>query len=125
MKATLDEVSPRVGRVLVLGPVPQLRQDVVRCLESGQVQRCILTRDEFDRRARPALAILYAAAAGHPNVTVVDPTDFFCTEIDCPAAKDGYSLYWDNNHLSSTAAHNFARLFASRVEAKPARLPGN
>jgi hypothetical protein len=125
LKATLAEVSPRVRRVLVLGPVPQLRQDVVRCLESKQVHRCALTREELNRKARPALAILAAAAAGLPNVTVVDPTDFFCTAIDCPVVKDGYPLYWDNNHISSTAALNFSRRFLSLPGATRAQLPGS
>ncbi|MEP7302062.1 MAG: SGNH hydrolase domain-containing protein, partial [Caldimonas sp.] len=109
LKATLDEVAPRVGRVIVLGPVPQLRQDAVRCLESGQARRCALSRAEFDARAKPVLGLLSALAAGHANVTVLDPSDFFCTREECPVARDGYSLYWDNNHISSTAARHFLR----------------
>ena len=35
---------------------------------------------------------------------------FFCNQEVCPALKDGYGLYWDSNHVSSTAA----RLFASQ-----------
>jgi peptidoglycan/LPS O-acetylase OafA/YrhL len=111
LKATLDEVAPRVGRVILLGPVPQLRQDAVRCLQSGQAKRCSLSRAEFDAKAKPALALLLSLAAGHDNVTLVDPSDFFCTPDECPVARDGYSLYWDNNHVSSTAARNFLRSY--------------
>lgn len=119
LKATLDEVAPKVGRVILLGPVPQLRQDAVRCLESGQTKRCSLSREEFDAKAKPALAFLSSLAAEHDNVTLVDPTDFFCTRNECPVAKDGYSLYWDNNHISSTAARNFLRSYLDRPQGTP------
>ena len=37
--------------------------------------------------------------------------DFFCNAVTCPVMKDGYSLYWDEHHVSSTAAEHFAKQY--------------
>ncbi|MBK8068238.1 MAG: hypothetical protein IPK27_11610 [Rhodanobacteraceae bacterium] len=46
----------------------------------------------------------------------VDSTSFFCDDERCPVMRDGYALYWDDDHISSTAARAFAR----RYLAEPA-----
>jgi len=46
-------------------------------------------------------------AAAHPNVEIIDLTDYFCTAIICPPVKGGVALYWDTHHVSSTAARGF------------------
>jgi peptidoglycan/LPS O-acetylase OafA/YrhL len=38
------------------------------------------------------------------NTTLVDPMDFMCRGGICPAQAEGYSLYRDNNHLSSSGS---------------------
>jgi len=52
--------------------------------------------------------MLQRVAATHSNVEYVDVADFFCSQVNCLALKDGYGLYWDTNHVSSTAARMFA-----------------
>ena len=75
-------------------------------------------RLELDiERAEPLRQVLRGLAARHPNLRVVDPTAFFCGEAECPATRDGYALFWDDDHVSSTAA----RAFGEDVLAHPAR----
>ena len=45
------------------------------------------------------------------SVTILDPTPLMCTDIFCPAQKDGYSLYKDNDHLSVQGAMMLRELF--------------
>ena len=56
-------------------------------------------------------------ALRHPNSRLIDATDFFCDADVCPVVRDGYSLYWDDDHISATAA----RTFAERYLAEPER----
>lgn len=122
LEASVGEVATKVGRVVLLGPLPQLRHDAVRCLESGQVQRCFLSRAEFDGTAKPVQEFLSSLASRYRNVVLVDPAEFFCTRTECPIIKDGYSLYWDHNHISSTAARNFARTYLLETQINPSSL---
>ena len=51
------------------------------------------------------------------GVTILDPTPLMCTDIFCPAQKDGYSLYKDNDHLSVQGAKMLGELFEPIFEA--------
>jgi peptidoglycan/LPS O-acetylase OafA/YrhL len=108
LERTLSAVSPNVGRVIVLGPTPHLRDTVPKCIRSGQLQQCAVRRAEFDMIAAPQVAALRALAARYPNVEVIDMTSFFCTATECPAVKDGMPLYWDEHHVSTSAVEAFA-----------------
>ena len=97
--------------------MPALRQPAPVCIAAGRVEDCALPRDVFEARAEPLRQVLRGLAARHPNLRVVDPTAFFCGEAECPATRDGYALFWDDDHVSSTAA----RAFGEDVLAHPAR----
>ena len=51
------------------------------------------------------------------GVTILDPTPLMCTDIFCPAQKDGYSLYKDNDHLSVQGAMMLRELFEPVFDA--------
>jgi peptidoglycan/LPS O-acetylase OafA/YrhL len=106
--ATLDALAPRVGRVLLLGLTPTLRDAAPQCIRTKQLAECARARAEFDASAKASAALLQAAAARHSNVEYVPLSDFFCNATTCPVLKDGYALYWDDDHVSSTAARAFA-----------------
>ena len=116
---TLQKVSPQVGRIVIIGPSPDLKAQVGRCLRYSDLTDCTLTRAEFDAHAAPILRHLRAIAAKFPNVTVLDPTAFFCSTSTCPAMRDGYPLYWDSHHVSTTAARNFSRGYTGAVPPEP------
>lgn len=113
---TLAQASRRVGRVLVLGPSPELRDAVPKCLRAAQLSACAVPRAEFERRAAPVLAELRAQAAPFPNVQIVDVGDFFCDATQCPGMRAGNPLYWDSHHVAASAAAAFARTHAELAQ---------
>ncbi|GGA85169.1 acyltransferase [Arenimonas soli] len=118
LRDTLAMASRHARRVLVIGPTPVLRFDAPDCIGTSRLSECTRPRDEYERLVLPARQALLTAAAGLPNVQVIDPTDFFCSATECPAVKDGYGLFWDDDHVSSTAA----KAFAAELAAEPARF---
>jgi hypothetical protein len=108
--SALAAVAPHVERVIVLGPTPTMPYTANKCIAKGQLAACTETRADFDRQAAGARALLQAAVARYPNAAYVEPADFFCTATACPLMKDGYSLYWDDNHISSSAARAFGAI---------------
>ena len=117
LRRTLEAVSAKVRRVVLIGPTPELPDTVPRCIRKRAEAECALPRASFDQQAAPILAALRQAADGMSNVTVVDVTDYFCTAISCPPIKDGVPLYWDSHHPTVKAVRQvrtfepFARAF--------------
>jgi hypothetical protein len=99
---TLDALAGK--RVIIIGPTPEMRDLVPRCIRKHVESECAISRTEFDATAKPILAQLRAAAAKHSNVTVLDVTDDFCTATTCPPMLNGVALYWDSHHITATAA---------------------
>lgn len=50
-------------------------------------------------------------AAGDNGINVLDPIPYMCTGNFCPVAKDGTSLYKDEDHLSVQGSEIIAELF--------------
>jgi peptidoglycan/LPS O-acetylase OafA/YrhL len=114
---TLDALDA-VPHVIVIGPTPTLPAPVPQCIRQHAEAACTLTRAAFDAHARPILAALQALAGRHPNVSVVDPSDDFCTATGCPPLLNGKPLYWDSHHITRTAAASLADRMAPA--SKPA-----
>ena len=104
----MASVAPYVRRVVIMGPLPVLRGRAGKCVENGTLERCAMPRSEYRAQAAPAWRTFAEIARKYPNVELVDPGDFFCDDKACPVEKDGYALFWDSNHVSSTAAREFA-----------------
>lgn len=109
--ATVDALAPHVRRVVLIGPTPDLPSAVPECMSRHVLHACDLPRDVFVDRSAPIRTVLSGIAARHQNVTYVEPLDFFCTAQTCPGVRNGIALYWDDNHISSTAAAAFGREF--------------
>ncbi len=106
-EATVQRLAPRVRKIILLGPTPYLHDTALRCIESGNLAACAVGRREFDEVSDASRKWLASIAAQYANVEYVDLGGFFCNSDVCPVLKDGYALYWDSNHVSSTAARNF------------------
>jgi peptidoglycan/LPS O-acetylase OafA/YrhL len=113
---TVDTLVPHVRRIFVIGPTPDLPGDVPDCLRRDALHACELARTEFIARSAAVRDMLTAISIRHANVTYVEPIDFFCNKDTCPGVRNGMALYWDDNHVSSTAAAAFGRAF---VVSKP------
>lgn len=116
-EATVQQVAPRVRRVILLGLTPNLRDAAPRCIRSGGLAECAVPRGEFDAAARGSREFLRSLQARYANVEYVELAHFFCDADACPVLKDGYGLYWDDDHVSSTAAKAFAKEYLSRRTA--------
>ena len=115
LEATIRMLSGHVGRIVLLGPTPHLRDSAPRCIRASSLDACAMSRSEFDAETAESRKLLATIAAQNDTVSYIDPTDFFCTPDSCPVLKDGYGLYWDSYHVSSTAAHNYAATYPGRL----------
>ena len=118
--AALSQALARLGhvrRILVMGPLPDLSQPAPDCIALGWEGSCSRSAPAHRQRVARAWRELDVLARRHPNVELVDPTDYFCDEQRCPPARHGFALFWDSNHISASASRGFAMAYA----ADPAR----
>jgi hypothetical protein len=109
LRETLAKLTRRAGQIIILGPTPRLRDTAPRCMATSGLDTCAVDRKEFDSGVAETRKLLASISSAYPEVVYVDPVDFFCTPDLCPVLKNGYGLYWDAYHVSSTAARNFAK----------------
>jgi peptidoglycan/LPS O-acetylase OafA/YrhL len=107
IESALAAVAPHAQRVVVMGPTPTMPYNPQKCIAKDRIAACTVSRAAFDREATPIRAYLRGLVARYPNAEYVEPVDHFCTATTCPMMKDGRSLYWDDDHISATAARNF------------------
>jgi peptidoglycan/LPS O-acetylase OafA/YrhL len=110
LASTLDKLGA-VRQVLLLGPTPALPVDVTDCLRSGKLDPCTEPRQQFERSNAAIVALMQHLAATHTNVRYIDLSDFFCEGTSCPGVSHGIALYWDTNHISSSAARALAKSY--------------
>ena len=82
-----------------------------------------MTRAHYDAQTRALWRELARRMQRYPNVSLVDSSGFFCDASICPVSRDGYALFVDQDHISTTAANNFARSYLadpSRYTVNPA-----
>ncbi|MCK5480367.1 MAG: hypothetical protein KAJ06_04445, partial [Gammaproteobacteria bacterium] len=116
LQDTIKQVAPAVKKMILLGPTPRLPDSAPRCIRTSSLDACAVSRSEFDAKTSESRQLLASIAATYDTVAYVDPADFFCTDESCPVLKDGYGLYWDANHVSSTAARNFAAIYLDTIQ---------
>ncbi|MEJ2613249.1 MAG: acyltransferase family protein [Candidatus Thiodiazotropha sp.] len=108
LKKTIERVLPLVNRIVIIGPTPKLNDKVPSCIRLSKLDHCKISRKEFEESSAFTRKSLMALAEQNKNIMYIEPIDFFCTESDCPALKDGYGLYWDDFHISTMAAKKFS-----------------
>jgi hypothetical protein len=111
---TIARVSPRARKIILLGPTPYMRDTVPRCIVAHDLSACAVSRGEFDARTGNQRMMLKTIAARHPNIEYVELGDFFCDAKTCPPVRDGYGLYWDTNHVASSAVRAFATYYLAQ-----------
>ncbi|MCR1765088.1 acyltransferase, partial [Pseudomonas aeruginosa] len=91
---------------------------LVRLSLSGEdVGRARFPFAEHAARVAYVNALFDALAEGNPRVSVLDPSSVLCDGLDCFAERDGWSLYMDNNHLSTQGAHELGPLFEPMLQS--------
>ena len=120
LESVVAELSRAGKRVLLIAPLPQLRHGAPECIASGRVDKCAQPRADYDASAARPRALLARLAATYPRVQVVETADYFCGPDACPAMRGGRGLYWDDDHVASSAARDFAvRWLAGRTMTSP------
>ena len=112
---TIQMLSNHVNEIILLGPTPHLRDTAPRCIRASSLDSCAISRSEFDAKTAESRNLLSSIAANDYTVTYIEPADFFCVREICPVLKDGYELYWDSYHVSSTAARNYAATYLGKL----------
>lgn len=121
-RATVDALTPALERVFVLRqppPVPgyDSRRAAREAAHAGlplappATVRASADRAELEARTAAADAP-WQALAEAGRVSRIDPWPRLCDARRCSALVDGQGWYFDNNHLTNTAALALADLFA-------------
>jgi hypothetical protein len=110
LRATLDGLRG-VRRVVLIGPTPELREAAPSCLDGTDLSRCAISRAEFSRQSEVDRTFMRSIATKYANVEYLDAGEWFCDPLECRATRNGVVLYWDNAHVSSSAARAFASDF--------------
>jgi hypothetical protein len=111
LTATVVRLASHVRRVFIIGPTPVLRANAPYCVRRDLLHDCEVSRVDFIAQSASIRALLMSLETTHPNVTYVEPLDFFCDASVCPGSRDGMTLYWDAHHVSSTAAAAFGKAY--------------
>ena len=97
------EKSP-VQSVVLVAPMPELRNFSSRCLVRAKESWCAMPRSLFDSKRQTVMANLERLSLTLPRVTLFDPADFMCDAVACPVRRNGVVLYGDDNHISVAGA---------------------
>ena len=106
--ATLSALEKLGLRVLVLGPIPSMVYQVPQCIGSHDVAYCNISRATNAISVGNSEEVLAGVIKHHPNTRLAHLMGYFCDATKCYAARDGKTLYYDNNHISATAARDLA-----------------
>ena len=104
-----------VERILLIGPVPELRFVAPDCVARAAARRispdrCAVRRNQVDNRRSASIATLRYLAGQFPNVRFIDPIDVFCDKAFCRPFDDDGILYVDDDHLSP---HGSGKIYAA------------
>ena len=103
-------------RILLVGPVPELRFVAPDCVVRVDARglgrdRCAVARGPVEARRRTTIATLRFLAAAFPNIRFIDPIDVFCDKALCRPFDDAGVLYVDDDHLSPHGARKVEAAF--------------
>lgn len=106
---TIGAVLATGRRVVLLGPVPEMGQDVptshARHAFLSWAPLHSVTRDEYDVRAGRSERFLMQIAEEVEGVRYLPLSDIFCDDRLCYSTNaDGIPLYVDDDHVNRTAA---------------------
>lgn len=94
-----DSIASGSAEIVVLRDTPFIGQETWDCVVSRapEINDCSVSREEVLRVVDNS-----AEAAISQGFRVLDMTDYFCNELECPMAVGGVRVYRDSNHMSGT-----------------------
>ena len=122
VKATVAELTQYVDEIMVLRQFPEIpgynSREISRLLAHNQLkpgpelQNALqVSSSELERRTRRA-EIPFRQLASENVITVLDSWPDLCNAEGCSAMKDGQAFYFDNSHITNTAARALRHIFA-------------
>lgn len=123
---SLQVFESRFDNIYLLRQVPEISwynsREVARRIAHGHLDTSaqvdaltIMDRGAAEARATAAEAAM-RVPDGDASVHVIDSWPEFCTPSICSAMQGGFSNYFDNNHITNTAARRIRHLFAPIFE---------
>ncbi len=117
---TVQIASAHFDRVFVLSQPPELAlydsRQVAKSLAHRQLQPeqvdsvARISRKSAEARAKVYLP-LFDAVDDIANIEILDTWPYFCSTEFCMAIADGVGQYFDNNHVTNSAARRLVPLF--------------
>lgn len=126
VRATVEELSQSFERVFVLEQVPEIpfydsRLAARRLAHGGDPEveavQALTPRSEVEQRSASSEAA-FRALATQGRITWLSSRERLCDAAACTAIHEGHSFYFDNNHLTNTAARVLRDLFLPVVATK-------
>ncbi|MCB1932395.1 acyltransferase family protein [Accumulibacter sp.] len=115
----------RLGlRVVVLAPTPQLLYSAPQCVALRGAAHCNVPRARNEFMLSDSTEALAEVISRHPNTRLIEPVDFFCDAQTCLAVRDGRILYYDDDHITTAAAHDLGRYLAADLAWLLDKPPG-
>lgn len=120
VETTIKALSSTFESVFVLRQVPEIpdydsrliaRQLAFGHLEEGEALTARTSVTRSDLQERTALAEAPFRALDGDKITFLDPWPLLCDAANCSAIRDGAGMYFDNNHVTNTAARAMRHLF--------------
>jgi peptidoglycan/LPS O-acetylase OafA/YrhL len=117
----LKDLSPAVGHIHILRDTPALPFDGPDCLLAHATRPAWLdwlpncTAPAENSHAAQVFSWLSDAAAGFPNVSMLDMNQHVCPGGTCSAELDGRIVFRDSQHLAGSFAASLAPALADKL----------
>lgn len=125
MAAAIEELTRHGKKVIVIGAVPEPGFDVPQIgalrERNGRGVSAGLAREQVALVNAPIDLALSAAASRHGDAIYVPIWDLLC-EADCALVIDGVPLFYDDDHLSRSAAE---RIVSPLIDRRLREASGN
>lgn len=115
LQSTIDALSDADTEVFLLTPIPEIAN-----YDSRTIARALSTKRMSAEEARLAQSIALQDVQSRQssfdtlqasNATLLDASPYLCDDAECSAIFDGTGQYFDNNHLTNSAARRIRNVF--------------
>ncbi len=100
---------------------PAWEDDPNKCLRTEDAAACVIPREDGLADFDPIVMAATSSAAAGQDVTLLDFSDTYCTETECPAVVGGANVYRDANHLTRTFAFTLEPMLNRALKSAVAR----
>ncbi len=124
MHAVITEVSGSVGKVVLIGEIPDLANGTAACLarHESDIQACSSPASEA---ILAKFIVVEKQVAAQTGATYVDVTPWLCTSSTCPVVIDNIVAYHDFAHITLTFGLHLEPALSETLQNKQVFLPSH